>query len=154
MNEQFCRSAQKGVIAVPTGIMLRDVTSERAERIGKRVEKARKARGWNMATLARRAKVSASYISRLEGGTYPNPSLAKMSAIADVLGVRVSDLVDLPPATPDELIEQIRALIGADLELFQAIVADLMARSPEDRPGALRFVLQGLTLTRNAASRN
>lgn len=135
---------------ITIGIM----ATESGLQIGRRVIKAREARGWNQATLARKAKVSPSYVSRLEAGEYPSPSVAKMASIATALGLRVSELVDVPAAVPPDLLDQLRALVGTDDGLLREVFADLNARPPEERPGALRFVLEGLRLTRSVTRHN
>ena len=136
----------KGKLNVSMGTILGCVgTSESATKIGSRIRAARTARGWEKAALARKAGVSASYIGRLEAGAYPRPSLQRLTAIADALGLRVIDLTEQPTTDPDAaLLEQVRALVGTDETLVRAILADLTARTVDDRLSVLRFMADAL----------
>jgi transcriptional regulator with XRE-family HTH domain len=64
----------------------------RAARIGARIRKEREARGWSLGELARRTGMQAPNLSRLETGKHV-PSLDTLERVAEVLGVRVANLV-------------------------------------------------------------
>ena len=54
-------------------------------------------RGWTQAALAKRARVSAGYIARLETHRH-DPKLSTLVKLASALEVPVTDLVEAPPA--------------------------------------------------------
>jgi len=72
-------------------------TSE-LEQIGPRLRAARTARGWTLDTLARRAGVSSSTLSRLESGKR-QASLELLLPLVRQLGIHLDDL--LPEEVPD-----------------------------------------------------
>jgi transcriptional regulator with XRE-family HTH domain len=59
---------------------------------GSNVSRLRKVRGFSISDLARRSGVAKGIISRLESGT-GNPTLETIQALADALGVLMTDLV-------------------------------------------------------------
>lgn len=106
--------------------------------MGRRVQKAREARGWSQNQLTERAGVSDGYISRLEDGYYKRPSVEKLTAIANALNVKVTDLTEgAGEPAADDLSAHIRAAFGGDarkIEDFFLYARDL------DRPD-VEFVL-------------
>jgi transcriptional regulator with XRE-family HTH domain len=117
--------------------------------VGNRIRQARLERGWSKAKLADRANVTPSYVGRLEKGHYKRPSMEHLTAVANALGRRVSDLLDRPaPELDVDLLDQLRELIGADEGAMTEIVTEIMAYPSDQRAGALRFVLQALRLAR------
>ena len=60
--------------------------------IGARIAELRVKRGLTQEDLARRADLSPNYIARTEGA-YHRPTLAKLAAIAEALGVSLIDLL-------------------------------------------------------------
>lgn len=62
--------------------------------IGQRIKEMRKARDMRQSTLAARSGVYESYISSLESGKVPNPSVHQIVKIAKGLGVSVDSLVN------------------------------------------------------------
>lgn len=60
--------------------------------VGSRIKKLRKAAGLTQKQLALMCGISQSYLADLEGGRF-SPSLQKLSAIANALGVNPSELV-------------------------------------------------------------
>lgn len=52
----------------------------------------RESRGWDQSTLARRAQVNASYVSRLESGKLAQPSAMRLRMIAEALGETLASL--------------------------------------------------------------
>lgn len=105
--------------------------------VADRIKAAREARGWTRAYLADTAGVSKSYVSRLEAGAYPRPSLDRISRIARALGMRVTDLTDAGPP-------------GGQAALRLALVAQL---GIEDGPAvaALLAAWPALALAERAA---
>jgi len=70
--------------------------------IARRVTQLREARGWSQADLAAEAGVTRSYLSRLEGGDYREPSVWKLQLIAEALGLTVLDLIAPETGHPTE----------------------------------------------------
>jgi repressor LexA len=60
--------------------------------VGKRIKELRKEAGLTQKQLAEKCGISQSYLADLEGGRF-SPSLQKLSAIANVLGVNPSELI-------------------------------------------------------------
>jgi transcriptional regulator with XRE-family HTH domain len=60
-------------------------------RLGARIVRLRKGKGWSQIELARSAKMDQGLLSRLEDGI-GNPSLKTIAAIAKALDVSVSEL--------------------------------------------------------------
>lgn len=61
--------------------------------LGARVKKHRLERGLNLSELAAAARLSKSYVSSIEAGDTPRPSGETLYAIAEALGVTMSDLL-------------------------------------------------------------
>lgn len=61
--------------------------------IGARVRAARKERDWSLRLLAQRAGVSFAYISHLEKGRYPRPSVEKLEQIAKAFEIGLEELL-------------------------------------------------------------
>jgi transcriptional regulator with XRE-family HTH domain len=99
---------------------------EHREQIGERVRLARKARGWNAATLAQKAGVAPNTLSNIERGLgYQDGSLRK-----------VMDVLKLDPLAPPPSLDY-----PADVELARAWVgAHLVAQSPEERRETIEAV--------------
>ena len=76
--------------AAPLGVPDR---STQGKAIGERVTEFRKERGLNLSQLAAEARLSKSYISSIEAGEVPRPSGETLYAIAEALGVTMSDLL-------------------------------------------------------------
>ena len=68
------------------------------DQLGPRLRAARRARGWTLAELARRAELSVSTLSRLESGKR-QASLELLVPLTRELGIRIDDL--LPQDVPD-----------------------------------------------------
>lgn len=121
-------------------------TEDIGSRIGEQVKAARIERGWNRSHLAWRAGVHPSYVGRLELGVYKQPSLTKVAAIADALGVRMSDLTDLRADIPADLLDEVREVCSGHEELLRRLLADVRRYPPEQRAGALEFGIQAIRL--------
>src|SRR5262245_13716172 len=72
-----------------------------AKEIGQRIYAARVAARQNQQAFAERTGLSRAYISRLERGLVPNPTITDLGKIAQALGLSVADLTLQQP----ELIE-------------------------------------------------
>jgi transcriptional regulator with XRE-family HTH domain len=66
---------------------------EAADSLGERVRKFRSDRGMSLGALASKADLSKSYISAIEHGEAPRASGRTLYAIAEALGVTMSDLL-------------------------------------------------------------
>jgi transcriptional regulator with XRE-family HTH domain len=64
-----------------------------AKQIGQRVRRFREERGLTLSALASTAELSKSYVSAIENGETPRPSGQTLYAIAEALGVTMSDLL-------------------------------------------------------------
>lgn len=65
----------------------------RAKLLGQNIKKYREAKGFTQNTLAERVDLSREYIADIERGL-KNISLKKLYAIADVLSIKCSDLIN------------------------------------------------------------
>jgi transcriptional regulator with XRE-family HTH domain len=61
--------------------------------LGRVVKRMRESRGMNQAELAKRARLSQGYVSKLEAGAQRNPSIAVLKRLAKALGVPVGKLL-------------------------------------------------------------
>lgn len=61
--------------------------------IGKMLKRLREGKGITQMVLAKKAKVTQSYLAKLETGAKANPSLAAMRRIAKALGVPITTLL-------------------------------------------------------------
>lgn len=111
--------------------------------LGKRIAETRRQRGWKKADLARKAGISASYVTRIERGAYERPSIDQITAIADALGVHVASLTDPPPDDGDDALLRrlIERRIGRDnAELVSAIIEKVRGRTVADQQTVLAVV--------------
>lgn len=100
-----------------------------SEALGARVTKHRKERGLNLSELAAAAKLSKSYVSSIEAGDTPRPSGETLYAIAEALGVTMSDLLgrrlltDTQQEPPESLLEFAKEhqLPEADVRMLASI---------------------------------
>jgi transcriptional regulator with XRE-family HTH domain len=80
-----------------------------ADPTGDLVRKYRTDRGLTLTALATQAGLSKSFVSSIENGETPRPSAKTLYAIAEVLGVTMSDLLgrrlltDIEPERPESL---------------------------------------------------
>lgn len=118
--------------------------------IGRRVVEAREARRWDQSELARRAGVTASYVSRLERGLIPKPGAAHIARIAEALGRRPDDLL-APPADPETFAEssalwgRVLAALGPErASLVAETVAGLADLAPDEQDFVLDLFRRGV----------
>ena len=62
------------------------------KQMGARIRKLRKAKGMSQADLARRARLTRVYVTRLEAGSQ-DPSLSTINSLAKALGAPVMELL-------------------------------------------------------------
>ena len=67
--------------------------SPTAKQMGAKIRKLREAAGMSQASLAKRARLTRVYVTRLEGGRQ-DPSLSTINALARALGVPVTKLLE------------------------------------------------------------
>jgi transcriptional regulator with XRE-family HTH domain len=67
--------------------------SPTARQMGARIRRLRQAREMTQAELAKRAKLTRVYVTRLEAGRQ-DPSLSTLNALARALGVPVGELLE------------------------------------------------------------
>lgn len=99
--------------------------------IADNVVRLRKARGWSVARLARKADVSHAYIEKLESGRGNTPSITHLQKVADAFGVPLNDILTADPLgvreeatkyeTEEEFISRMQAKYG-DSEAFRIAV--------------------------------
>ena len=63
------------------------------KRLGRMLKTRRGEKGLTQVALAKRARVTQTYIAKLEGGDKKNPSLAILQRLAKALGVPVTELL-------------------------------------------------------------
>jgi XRE family transcriptional regulator, master regulator for biofilm formation len=73
--------------------------------IGRKIEELRKKKGLTLSELAKRSKVSKSYISNIERNVNHNPSIAVIERIAVVLNVDVNCLLNNKTTTATEYMD-------------------------------------------------
>jgi transcriptional regulator with XRE-family HTH domain len=74
--------------------------AEFAKQIGANIRAARAAAGLTQKQLAGAAGLFVPQLSRMEKGSTGGPKVSTLKRIADVLGVRVCQLIDPPPPAP------------------------------------------------------
>lgn len=101
------------------------------DQIGPRLRAARRARGWTLEELAARAGMSASTLSRLESGKR-QAALELLLPLTRQLGVRLDDLIPVPPADPrvHRAVERRDGMVIAPLTLEQSPVQTFKVRFP------------------------
>lgn len=72
-------------------------------RVGARLRRLRKDRGWKLGDLAERTGLSTSYLSRIEGGER-EPSIAALFAAAGAYGVSLSELFEPDPEAEERVL--------------------------------------------------
>jgi len=81
--------------------MTQERNSEELRSVARNVRRFRQAKDWSMSGLAEHAGLAASYISNLENGKVPNPSLDALGAIAAALGSSLRELFIRGEDPPD-----------------------------------------------------
>ena len=138
--------------------------------LGRRLAAERLRRGLSQGTVARRAGIAPSYLSRLETGRV-HPTFRTLVRVATVLQVPLDDLVAGPSARPaggacpvtrcgDCLLDLLRPESHArrpDEEAFSPrqvkllrVLADWMQGASAERLRAIEVVLEEFTRARNA----
>jgi len=73
--------------------MTQERNAKELHAVARNVRRFRQTRDWSLAELAERAGMAPSYISNLENGKVPNPSLDALGAIATALGSSLRELL-------------------------------------------------------------
>jgi len=89
------------------------ISEAELQEIGSRIKSFRQIRGWTLDLLASRAKLSKSYISRLEDGDR-RPSIAALLSLSHALGVSLSVLL-----SDESAARSIRVVKGEDSPTMQ-----------------------------------
>lgn len=97
--------------------------------LGKRVVNLRQARQMEQADVAEAAKLSRSYVSRLENGLIANPKVFDLEQIAAAIGVSLAELV-----APEPRLAEIR---------YSADWAEIQEQTEHLRPDVRESVLRG-----------
>jgi transcriptional regulator with XRE-family HTH domain len=110
--------------------------AEIVQRFGARLRELRRSRGLTQAQLAQEARLTASYVGRLEAGG-ASPGIDLVQRLADALGTTIHDLLptEAPPETEAVLKERARKLFDellktADRETL-LMLCPLLARLGE-----------------------
>ncbi len=98
------------------------------QRLGKRVKALRRERGLTLVQLGQRVSLSASYLSQIERGV-TMPSLSRLTAIAEALGVGVGDFFEDDVSAPG----LVRSNQGKKLKRESGIIVELLAADLPDR---------------------
>jgi transcriptional regulator with XRE-family HTH domain len=80
--------------------MATTVTGATPVQLGPAIRAAREARGLSLRELARRVRVSPSFVSQIELGK-ANPSVGTLYSLVSVLGTTLDDLIGEPPGESD-----------------------------------------------------
>lgn len=108
-----------------------------ASEIGRRVLQARDATGLSQGQFAKAAHLSRAYISRLERGLVPNPTITDLAAVAGAARIPITTLVS-PPSQERE----IRITECAD------ILSQLDGEPPEVADTILRWLRESIGIAR------
>lgn len=85
-----------------------DDSRQLAQRLGKQISIRRRTCQWSQDQLAEQIGVATETISRFERGAVL-PSLATLQKLAQILGVRISDLLSESSSLPDDQVEVLLA---------------------------------------------
>jgi len=97
-----------------------DDSRQLAQRLGMQISTRRRACQWSQDQLAEQLGVATETISRFERGVVL-PSLATLQKLAQILGVRISDLLSESSSLPDDQVEVLLAWLrplGRDERAF------------------------------------
>jgi transcriptional regulator with XRE-family HTH domain len=101
--------------------------------IGLRVRKARISIGLSLTSLAKHAGMSLAYVSLLEAGKIPAPTVRRLSRIASVLKTPLESIITESEFSPAQRLEQ-----------HTDIVKELISIAPESEPEIVRTFVEGL----------
>lgn len=127
------------------------------KRLGQRIRSIRLGKGWSLADLAERSKVSKAYISDLENATAGKPNIQYVYAISSALGETLdgilsesrgagsargtADKEELPPG----LLELKQDLELTDEDVAMLSQVNFRGHRPRDKEG-WRFLLEALRM--------
>ncbi len=95
-------------------------------RVGARIRRLRKARGWSMERLAELSDLSGNYVGQVERGA-GNPTLDVLAAIAKALNVPLAGL--LVDESSGEFIRILKKADVAMLKRSKAVIEELLIES-------------------------
>jgi transcriptional regulator with XRE-family HTH domain len=109
--------------------------------IGVRVREARTKAGFSMSSLAKHAGMSLAYVSLLEAGKIPAPTVHRLSRIATALDTPLEHIISEAEYSPAQRIEQhagiidelVRMAPNTDPDIARAFVGGLLHLSREDQ---------------------
>lgn len=109
--------------------------------IGVRVREARTTAGLSMSALSKRAGISLAYVSLLEAGKIPAPTVDRLSRIAAALDTPLERIISEAEYSPAQRVEQHAGIIdelvsmapNTDPEIARAFVDGLLHLSREDQ---------------------
>ena len=104
-------------------------------KLGQFIKKVRKAKGLSQLTVARRAGIARSYISRLESDDFKKPSLDMLSRIATALGISIDTLLQKAGYKGKVLKKEL-----PDLDIYLREKFNLTERAIEDVSLFVNFV--------------
>ena len=129
------------------------MTDSIGQRVGERVNRTRKSKGWSQRMLGMRAKTSGSYISQLEAGLLSRPGIEQLRRIAEALGITLEELAGAEGSDGDKVGENQTDETASALasshpkSVFIAIQEDLIAIGELD-PEELELIAAVLRLRR------
>jgi transcriptional regulator with XRE-family HTH domain len=104
-----------------------NLTSVLGQRLGRNVSRLRKLTAWTQEELAHRIGVEPETVSRVERGATV-PSLSTLEKIAEVLGIRLSDVLEEPPPSVLNEARLIQAWIAPLSEQDKIFVLNIMKK--------------------------
>jgi len=119
------------------GRLLYAVATIDPKEIGKRIAKAREAKGWTQLTFAYEANVSPNSIQRWEAGRLP--PVRELIRLAGLLGIEPEELVETAdgPRTQEEVLERVEEM-HRDVREIRALVEALIEGRQPARSGKRR----------------
>ena len=123
--------------------------------LAQRISHERLRRGWSRSDLARRAGIDPSYVTRIEKAQFRAPSIEKVRAISEALGLEMTRLTDPPPPDNPSDDALLRKMLEKKLgnrpnaEMIQDLHDQTAGRAPVD-PDTRQTILDVFgTLTRS-----
>ncbi len=136
-----------GISSVVTRVSILNTMTNQNVLMGKRITDARRRRGWSKAELGRRAGVAPSYVTRIEQGKFGRPSVDQVKALADALGVALTDLTEPAPSPVSPGIEaELAAMFRPDEAPLVAEILRGWARHDERTRRYLLSTMKPLVL--------
>lgn len=93
--------------------------------IGNRVRNRRRAKGWNNSTLAKKAGITATTLSKIENSAKPAVKLSTLFRVAEALDTTLADLMGTTKARLLNSTERQRVRDAAQIEMNRRAIAKL-----------------------------